>query len=389
MAEFDEDLSASVEEVAKDEVLRRMYSIMADHGRDFEEKVSALLELGRSELQTAYGTLSKIEGEDYIFEFVDADDDSIQAGDVGALSATNCELAASNRETLVLGDVERDAPEETDRAGFTDWGIVCYIGAPIFDHEDKVYGTFCFYDTEAREGQFSEWEETLVDLMARWISYELQNKQVTDQLHQQNERLEEFVNVVSHDLRNPLSVASGNLELVRQEYNSRHLDAIERAHDRMDALISDLLTLAREGDSAIDSTTVDLAKLTQDCWRNVDTGHAALEVTLTGTIRADEGRLKQLFENLIRNAIEHGGDAVTVTVGVLDDGFYIEDDGPGIAEDEREDIFTAGYSTSDGGTGFGLSIVKRVVEAHDWEIRVIAGSEGGARFEITDIEFVD
>jgi len=74
--------------------------------------------------------------------------------------------------------------------GYTDWGISCYIGGPVFVN-DEVYGTFCFYDTEPRDTQFSGWEVTLVDLMSRWVSYELQRKQATDQLQQQNERLEE------------------------------------------------------------------------------------------------------------------------------------------------------------------------------------------------------
>jgi len=79
---------------------------------------------------------------------------------------------------------------------------------------------------------------------------------------------------------------------------------------------------------------------------------------------------------------------VTVTVGELPNGFYIEDTGPGIPEEAREDVFVAGYSTNEKGTGFGLSIAKRVAEAHGWEISVTEGSEGGARFEISDVEFV-
>ena len=74
-------------------------------------------------------------------------------------------------------------------------------------------------------------------------------------------------------------------------------------------------------------------------------------------------------------------------VGETDAGFYVEDDGPGIPADEREAIFDAGYSTRADGTGFGLSIVQRVVEAHEWEIAVTDGNEGGARFEITGVEF--
>jgi signal transduction histidine kinase len=77
---------------------------------------------------------------------------------------------------------------------------------------------------------------------------------------------------------------------------------------------------------------------------------------------------------------------VTVTVGDLDRGFYIEDDGPGIPETDREKVFEAGHTTSADGTGFGLSIVKEIVEAHDWEIRITDGTDGGARFEVTGVE---
>jgi signal transduction histidine kinase len=93
-----------------------------------------------------------------------------------------------------------------------------------------------------------------------------------------------------------------------------------------------------------------------------------------------------LFENLFRNAVNHGGGEVTVTIGEIADGFYVADDGAGIPDDERDDIFEAGYSTADGGTGFGLAIVKEVVEAHGWEIRVTDSEMGGARFEIIGIE---
>jgi signal transduction histidine kinase len=78
---------------------------------------------------------------------------------------------------------------------------------------------------------------------------------------------------------------------------------------------------------------------------------------------------------------------VTVTVGELADGFYIEDDGPGIPEGDWQTVFDPGYSTAEQGTGFGLSIVKQVVDAHDWAIEITEGTKGGARFEITGVEF--
>jgi signal transduction histidine kinase len=67
----------------------------------------------------------------------------------------------------------------------------------------------------------------------------------------------------------------------------------------------------------------------------------------------------------------------------------VADDGPGIPADEREAVFDAGYSTAEEGNGFGLRIVDQVVAAHGWEIAVTESADGGARFEITGVSFVE
>lgn len=215
-----------------------------------------------------------------------------------------------------------------------------------------------------------------------------ERKDREQELKRQNRRLDKFASVVSHDLRNPLDVATNSLELEQEGRSSDHLQRADRALDRMEALIDDLLTLARGSGDLGNLQAVDIAAIAEDCWTNVETGDATLVTDIDRTICADASQLKQLVENLVRNAIDHGDQQVTVTIGDLRDGFYIEDDGPGIPADEHEDVFRAGYSTSDSGTGFGLSIVKQIVEAHGWDIHVIDGSNGGARFEITGIEFV-
>ncbi|MEZ3164973.1 PAS domain S-box protein [Halorubrum sp. RMP-47] len=202
-----------------------------------------------------------------------------------------------------------------------------------------------------------------------------------------NKRLEEFTSVVSHDLRNPLQIATGGIEMASIECDSDYLDEAKKGLKRMETLINDLLTLAREGKEVTDAQSFDLDTMINSCWETVDTGQAALFNNTERSIFADRSRLKQVFENLFRNAIEHGGSDVTVTVGELDDGFYIEDDGPGISSDEYDDIFETGYSKSAEGTGFGLSIVKEIITAHDWQIRVTGGNDGGARFEVIDVEF--
>ena len=226
-----------------------------------------------------------------------------------------------------------------------------------------------------------------------------ERKQRERALEQEKQRLEEFTGVVSHDLRNPLKVASGRVELAREECDSDHLDDAEAALDRMDGLLDDLLQLARSGDQIDEVVSIDLETIVEDCWRNVETPEATVVADTRRSIRGDRSRVSQLFENLFRNAVEHGSTSpqwsstpdgssdVTVIVGELDDGFYVEDDGPGIPDEHSDDVFETGYSTSEDGTGFGLSIVNQVVNAHDWTIEVTDSPDGGARFEITGVEF--
>lgn len=372
----------------RERVLREMHDIIADRNRPFAEQVKDLLALGRKELNTAFGSLSRIEGHEYVFKHVDADTDAIEPGDVVPLSATNCEIAAQNQRTVVLGDIKRDAPEETHRAGYTEWGISCYIGAPVFV-DNEVYGTFCFYDTEPRDGQFDEWEVTLVDLMSRWVSYELQRQKTTAILQAKNEQLERFTSVVSHDLRNPLNVLEGRLELAEETGDPEEFERCRRAIRRMNTLIEDLLVLARTGSAVDDPAPVALGDLVADAWESVQAPSATLHIETERSLMADRHRLTQLVENLIRNAIEHGGETVTVTVGDVDVGFYFADDGPGIPTDEREQIFESGYSTNAEGTGFGLSIIREIATAHGWDVAVGESERGGARFEITGVDWVE
>ncbi|MFT4944961.1 MAG: signal transduction histidine kinase, partial [Halovenus sp.] len=128
--------------------------------------------------------------------------------------------------------------------------------------------------------------------------------------------------------------------------------------------------------------------LARQCERTVNRDGLTLSVETDAAIRADRSRLASALENLLQNADEHGGDRVTVTVGWLErgDGFYLADDGAGIAASERDQVFGAGYSTDDTGTGLGLHIVGQVVEAHGWDIHVTESAAGGARFEVTGVD---
>jgi PAS domain S-box-containing protein len=223
------------------------------------------------------------------------------------------------------------------------------------------------------------------------------------ELRRQNDRLDEFVTVVSHDLRNPLRTLSASLDLVETD-DEESLERCHRTVGRMERLIDNLVTLARHGETESEPAPGPLPALAKECARTTGLSAAALSVTTDATIVAEESRLKHLFENLFANSVEHGstgnrtqsddaishgGQSVSLTVGRLEDGFYVADDGSGIPPAERDRVFRVGYSTSDEGTGFGLNIVKQVAEAHGWSIRATASADGGARFEITGVEFVE
>ncbi|WP_136718362.1 sensor histidine kinase [Halorientalis salina] len=220
-----------------------------------------------------------------------------------------------------------------------------------------------------------------------------EREQYRRELERQNDRLNKFAGLVSHDLRNPLNVAQVRLDLLREELerDDEHAGAIERSLARMETLIDEILTLAREGKQVEQWDAVRLSTIVEDCWAMVET--QAANVTIDGdlTFEANPDRLKRLFENLFRNAVEHGGSDVTVTVGPLADrtGFYIADDGPGIPAAERDHVFEPGHTTSETGTGFGLAIVADIVAAHGWDVRVTDSAAGGARFEITGVDPFD
>jgi len=276
-------------------------------------------------------------------------------------------------------------------------------------------GIFITGSTEPRE--FSKADMELFRILGATVEAALVRATREQQLRRQNDRLEEFADVLAHDLRNPLTTAQGFLELGRESGDPDQFERVESAHDRIGQLIDDLLTLARSETVVTAAESVDIAEATEEAWLLVDTDGASLQLADPPTADADPGRLRQLFENLFRNAVEHGStssqtqsdDAVehgptssrpsadhtleaktdgkagclTVTIGARSDGegFYVEDDGVGIPEKHRDGVLDHGVSFSDDGTGFGLSIVADIARAHDWSLSIRESDAGGARFE--------
>ena len=344
---------------------------------------------------------------------IEASSDGLDAAEIDSLGVTDG-LAGQCLQTgtaSVVADAQDD-PVAKPRGPFRSVLSVPVGERGVFQAVSEAADQFDDDDLELAELLVTHTATALARL-----DREAALEQQTERLQTQNERLDRFASIVSHDLRNPLEVASGHLELV--ESDDDHLDRVAAMHERMDDLLDDLLTLAREGDRATDSEPVDLASVAERCWHSVETDGAALDVTGTLSLAADSSGLRQLLENLYRNAMEHGStsprshapedavehgstghadadssadsvehsttdeQSITIRVGPLEDGFFVEDDGPGIPPAIRDRIFEPGFSTGDDGTGYGLSIVSEIADAHGWSVSATESDSGGARFEIT------
>lgn len=213
-------------------------------------------------------------------------------------------------------------------------------------------------------------------------------------------KVDRLASVISHDLRNPLDVADAHLQAARETGNAEHFEQLAAAHDRMERIIQDVLTLARGENALTPVAGVDPGAVAADAWATVETETASLSVADDlPTLAADRDRLQRLFENLFRNSVEHGttstrlqsndadndadNDTLTVTVGRDGEGFFVADDGVGIPVADRQQVFDSGYVRDDSGrtTGLGLTIVEEIAEAHEWAISLTASDAGGARFE--------
>ncbi|MXR22456.1 histidine kinase N-terminal 7TM domain-containing protein [Halobacterium bonnevillei] len=213
-----------------------------------------------------------------------------------------------------------------------------------------------------------------------------------EELDRENDRLERVADTISHDLRNPLNVADGYLDIAERTGDPEEFDRVRDALDRMDNIIDGTLRMARVDLQTPEKTDISLTEVAERAWLNIVTNDATLDIDSRDvTVRADPDQLESLLENVFRNAVEHGGEDVTVTVGVTSDrqgltGFYVADDGPGIPKADREEVFKRGFTTSSDGTGLGLSIVADIADVHDWSVDLTESAAGGVRLEVTGVK---
>ena len=292
------------------------------------------------------------------------------------------ELVGRDSAFVVSEEVKRAADElyESLRAGDRD---TVTIQAPMQGAGDEmIEAEASFALIPKADGTGDERVGVVRDITER--------KERERRLEQQNQRLESFASMLAHELRNPLSIG----QIYLQDARNGDDDAFEEvatAHDRMEEMIDILLILTRGGDSSIDPEPVALREVALESWSELDAADDHLTVETELVLDSEPHHLRHVLENLFQNALEHGDDDVTVRVGALGegaDGFYVEDDGPGIPEADRESVFEAGYTTDAGGIGLGLTFIAQIADAYGWKWRLTESESGGARFEFTSVDVV-
>jgi PAS domain S-box-containing protein len=255
---------------------------------------------------------------------------------------------------------------------------------PVIEHHwEKKNGELVPFETRGKNMFDDEFINGFV-VNGRDIS---DHKEHQQQIEAQNERLTEMHQALSHDIKNPLQVASNSVNLYRETAEDQYLKKIEDALDRIDVLVKQILTMTEQETNPRNPEQVSLRNVATQAWSMTDTESAKLAIDGSKEFEADKNRLQRVFENLFDNAVEHSDGDVTISVGPFDQGIYIEDDGPGIPAEKQSNIFESGYTTKSANTGYGLDIVEQIVDNHGWDIELQQEARNGARFEITNIEF--
>ncbi|MFC4550248.1 MULTISPECIES: MEDS domain-containing protein [Halorussus] len=366
---------------------RALYEITADADRTFEEKLQALFELGCERFDLELGGLARIDPESDHFEVetISGDHEHLVPGAQVALSETYCRVFVDETDVKGITDPLDSGFQGT--LAYEEFGVKAYLGTRL-ELDDGPDRTLFFVSTEPRERGFSEAERTFHHLMGQWVQYELERSNREEQLESKNERLESFASMLAHELRNPVTIGQIYGQQLPDEADSTAVEHVTDAFDRIENIIDVMLVLTRDREAIDECSSVRLADAAREAWDDVDTPDATLDVGVGCAIPTDETYVRHLFRNLFENSVEHGGSDVTVTVGDLPDGFYVEDDGVGIPESDREDVFEAGYTTASngGGTGLGLAFVRELADTYGWSCGVTESEAGGVRFEFRNVD---
>jgi signal transduction histidine kinase len=241
-----------------------------------------------------------------------------------------------------------------------------------------------------RSDAFDGPEKRLLTLLRDVAEYfTATNNQQSSGTGSAQEEIDTFVATLVHELRSPLGIAQAYLDIGRENDNNaeEQFEKVSDALRELDRTIDELASMTKN-DLTIEIEEISLAPLVQEVWESIDTSDGSIQIESAVELTADRVLLKILFRNLLSNAVQHGGENSTIHVGAVPNGFFIEDNGRGIPDEIKDEIFDRGFSNS-GGLGVGLSVVDDIVTAHEWEINIESEVDEGTRVEITNVTMVD
>jgi two-component system OmpR family sensor kinase len=361
-----------------------IYQLLQLRGENLDSKIDAAIRIGCDRLGVENGVVTHTTDGQYEVLESSVPDGEYSAGSVTELATTWCRHVVDEESPLAFDDANET--DYADDIAHEETGLTCYIGVPLVV-DGETYGTLCFSNDEPRGEEFSEIDRQFVTILAEWVSYEIERTHHHRELAAQNERLDEFTGIVAHDLRNPLTAATGYTEILLdglEGEQAEYAEIVAENLDRMESLIDGLLLLAKQGLDVGDRSPVELESVARTAWETIQTRDATLELDTERTVYADASRLQQVFENLFRNAVEHCPPGVTVSVSDSPEGFCITDDGDGISADLLDSLFDRDEVGNEQRGGLGLLIVERVVRGHGWTIAV-ESDESGTRFQIENV----
>ncbi len=244
-----------------------------------------------------------------------------------------------------------------------------------------------------------------VDVLHQPGTYELSRlsnsfAEMSQALKERSDYIQKFASHVSHEFKTPLTSMQGALELLQehadqmpQEQRKRFLKNLQEDTSRMERLVNGLLEQARADSLSVSPTACDLIGVLNSLRRsyakqglkiNVD----SQDIDFNSEIRVNIARqeLRSIFDNLFANSLQHGADELNITFKFSTDKdviLYLQDNGTGISDANREKIFTPFFTTrrEDGGTGLGLGIIQSLLKASHGSIKCLK-TEQGALFEL-------
>ena len=395
-------ISYELERERREHHQKTLSRIAADPSRPFEEKLMDLFELGCERFNLEIGGLARIDPttDSFEVEAVSGDHDELTPGASVPLSETYCRATVDEETVVEVTDPDRFGFGDT--LAYEEFGVETYLGTRI-SLENEHDRTFFFVSTDSRARSFTEAERTFHHLMAQWIKFELQRKQREEALEESNERLEQFAYAASHDLQEPLRMVTSYLQLLEKRYadafdedGEEFLEFAVDGAERMREMINGLLEYARVETRGDPFESVDLAAtledVTEDLQFQIEESDAEITTGRLPRVLGDQSQLRQVFLNLLKNAIQYSGDdspAIHVDATRRSGEWVVtvQDEGIGIPPDQQDRVFVVFdrlHSHEDyGGTGIGLALCERIVERHGGDIWVDSERGEGSTFSFT------